>query len=183
METFTILLLVIIIIGILAILYINIYNHIQFSKTKIEKVEGNIDEDLRTKYDLIVKADNVIKNNLKANIAYSACVTAKDVEADAIIAYTHTGDTANILAGLKPACPVIAITDDEKTFNKLSVTSNTYPIYVEAQEDIDTTIGKGILMLEKDGIIEKGDKIVIAGGNKILPLEKESQVIGGIMKI
>ena len=38
-------------------------------------------------------------------------------------------------------------------------------------------------MLEKDGIIEKGDKIVIAGGNKILPLEKESQVIGGIMKI
>ena len=70
METFTILLLVIIIIGILAILYINIYNHIQFSKTKIEKVEGNIDEDLRTKYDLIVKADNVIKNNLKAKKDY-----------------------------------------------------------------------------------------------------------------
>ena len=57
METFTILLLVIIILGILAILYINIYNHIQFSKTKIEKVEEQIDEDLRTKYDLIVKAD------------------------------------------------------------------------------------------------------------------------------
>ena len=31
--------------------------------------------------------------------------------------------------------------------------------------------------------LEKGDKIVIAGGNKMLPLEKESQVIGGIMKI
>ena len=142
-------------------------------------IEGNINYWKRFN----TKGCIVDKNNLKANIAYSACVTAKDVEADAIIAYTHTGDTANILAGLKPACPVIAITDDEKTFNKLSVTSNTYPIYVEAQEDIDTTIGKGILMLEKDGIIEKGDKIVIAGGNKILPLEKESQVIGGIMKI
>ena len=70
METFTILLLIIIILGILAILYINIYNHIQFSKTKIEKVEGNIDEDLRTKYDLIVKADNIIKNNLKAKKDY-----------------------------------------------------------------------------------------------------------------
>ena len=142
-------------------------------------IEGNINYWKRFN----TKGCIVDKNNLKANIAYSACVTAKDVETDAIIAYTHTGDTANILAGLKPACPVIAITDDEKTFNKLSVTSNTYPIYVEAQEDIDTTIGKGILMLEKDGIIEKGDKIVIAGGNKILPLEKESQVIGGIMKI
>ena len=142
-------------------------------------IEGNINYWKR----FTNKGCTANKSDLKANIAYSACVTAKDVEADAIIAYTHTGDTANILAGLKPACPVIAITDDEKTFNKLSVTSNTYPIYVEAQKDIDTTIGKGITELEANGIIEKGDKIVIAGGNKILPLEKESQVIGGVMKI
>ena len=123
------------------------------------------------------------KNDLKANTAYSACVTAKDIEADAIVAYTHTGDTANILAGLKPACPVLAITDNLKTYHKLSLTANTYPIYIEAQKDIDSTVEKGILELEKSGILEKGDKIVIAGGNKILPLEKESQVIGGIMKI
>ena len=125
----------------------------------------------------------VDKNNLKANTAYSACVTAKDIEANAIVAYTHTGDTANILAGLKPACPVFAITDNLKTYHKLALTANTYPIYIEAQKDIDTTVEKGILELEKNGMLEKGDKIVIAGGNKILPLEKESQVIGGIMKI
>ena len=147
---------------------------------KISKaIEGNINYWKR----FTSKGCTANKSDLKANIAYSACVTAKDVEADAIIAYTHTGDTANILAGLKPACPVIAITDDEKIYNKLAVTANTYPLYIEAQKDIDTTIGQGILELEKTGIIEKGDKIVIAGGNKILPLEKESQVIGGIMKI
>ena len=142
-------------------------------------IEGNINYWKR----FTNKGCTANKDNLKANIAYSACVTAKDVEADAIIAYTNTGNTANILAGLKPACPVIAITDDEKTFNKLSVVANTYPLYVEAQKDIDSTIEKGILQLEKDGILEKGDKVVIAGGNKILPLEKDSQVIGGIMNI
>ena len=123
------------------------------------------------------------KDNLKANTAYSACVTANDIEANGIIAYTHTGNTANILAGLKPACPVIAITDNKKTYNKLSVVANTYPVYVEAEENVDKTVEKGILKLEADGIIEKGDKFVVTGGNKILPMQKESQVIGGILKI
>mgnify|MGYP001101128126 FL=1 len=38
-------------------------------------------------------------------------------------------------------------------------------------------------MLEKEGTLEKGDKVVIAGGDKILANEKESQVLGGIMRI
>ena len=123
------------------------------------------------------------EDNLKANIAYTSCVTAKDVKADDIVAYTHTGETANILSGYRPACPIIAITDNVKTYHKLSLDQNVMPVFIEAEESIDATIGKGITKLESDGILEKGDKIVIAGGNKILPLQKESQVIGGIMNI
>ena len=123
------------------------------------------------------------EDNLKANIAYTSCVTAKDVNANAIVAYTHTGETANILSGYRPACPIIAITDNVKTYHKLSLDQNVVPVFIEAEETIDATIGKGITKLENDGILEKGDKIVIAGGNKILQLQKESQVIGGIMNI
>lgn len=123
------------------------------------------------------------EDNLKVNIAYTSCVTAKDVKANAIVAYTHTGETANILSGYRPACPIIAITDNVKTYHKLSLDQNVMPVFIEAEETIDATIGKGITKLENDGILEKGDKIVIAGGNKILPLQKESQVIGGIMNI
>ena len=57
------------------------------------------------------------------------------------------------------------------------------PVFIGGESSIDNTIGKGILSLEEQAILEKGDKIVIAGGDKILPLEKESQVIGGIMNI
>ena len=51
------------------------------------------------------------------------------------------------------------------------------------EDSEDEIIGRGITKLENDGILEKDDKIVIAGGNKILPLEKESKVLGGIMRI
>ena len=121
-------------------------------------------------------------NDLKANIAYTACVTAKDVSASAIVAYTHTGETAKLLSGFRPSCPVIAITDDVKTYHKLSLAQNVMPVFI-GESSIENTIGKGILSLEEQAIHEKGDKIVIAGGDKILPLEKESPVIGGIMNI
>ncbi len=147
------------------------------------KISKAIEGDLNYWKRFDAKGDTADKDNLKANIAYTACVTAKDVEANAIVAYTHSGETANLLSGFRPACPIIAITDDEKTFNKLSLDQNVMPILVEGESSIDNTIGKGIANLEKDGILEKGDKIVIAGGNKILPNEKASQVIGGIMRI
>lgn len=121
--------------------------------------------------------------NLKQNMAYIACETAEKVNADAIIAYTHLGETANFLGGFRPACPIIAITDNKKTYNKLALGQNIIPVFVEAEDTIDNTIGKGIEKLQADGILAQGDKVVIAGGNKILPLEKESQVIGGIMRI
>lgn len=121
--------------------------------------------------------------NLKQNMAYIACETAEKVNADAIIAYTHLGETANFLGGFRPACPIIAITDNKKTYNKLALGQNIIPVFIEAEDTIDNTIGKGIEKLQADGILAQGDKVVIAGGNKILPLEKESQVIGGIMRI
>ena len=129
------------------------------------------------------KGDCANEDDLKSEIAYESCVTAQNVKADAIVAYTHTGRTANYLSGYRPACPIIAITDNKKTYYKLALSQNVTPIYVEAQNSIDDTIGKGITELESEGILEKGDKIVISGGNKILPLEKSSQVIGGIMRI
>ena len=70
MGIYTIILLLIIIIGLLAIVYINIYNHMQYSKTKIEKAENNIDNDLREKYDLVVKTDTIIKEHFQEKIVY-----------------------------------------------------------------------------------------------------------------
>jgi len=58
----TVILIIIIILGLLAIYYISIYNKLQYYKTKIEKVEGLIDQDLRDKFDTIMEADIIIKS-------------------------------------------------------------------------------------------------------------------------
>ena len=62
--------LIIIVISILAIIYINNYNDLQYLKTKIEQAESVIDESLRTKYDLIIKSNTIIKKELKSKKEY-----------------------------------------------------------------------------------------------------------------
>ena len=124
-----------------------------------------------------------IPGNLKSTIAYSTCHTASNVDASAIVAYTHTGETVNFLSGYRPSCPIIAITDKRRTFNKLSLSHNVIPVFIDPEEKIDRTIEKGIKLLQQQKLLNKDDIIVIAGGNNMKPLDKESEVIGGIMKI
>ena len=123
------------------------------------------------------------KDDIEKNIAYTTCVIAENVNADAIIAYTHTGDSARNIAGLAPKCPILAITDNRSTYYQLSLAFNTTPVLVEKEKNIDLTIEKGIEMFKKEGILEKGDIVVLSGGSKILPNEETSKVVGGIMKV
>ena len=116
-------------------------------------------------------------------VAYSACISAKVLEADAIVCYTNTGNTARILAGMGAGCPILAITDNKRTFRQLGLVWNVTPIYVEAKENIDKTIEVGIQKLQNKEILEKGDSIVITGGSQMLPNNTESKTIGGILKI
>lgn len=61
MSIASIILLIIIIIGIIALVYVITYNNLVNYKIKIEKAEGIIDENLRNKYDLIAKMNITIK--------------------------------------------------------------------------------------------------------------------------
>ena len=55
-------LIIIIVIALLIIGYISIYNKIQDYIVKIEKAEGIIDEDLRNKYDILLKINTYFTN-------------------------------------------------------------------------------------------------------------------------
>ncbi len=124
-----------------------------------------------------------VEKDLESAIAYSTCVTAKHIDADAIVAYTHKGDSIRKLAGLGAGCPIFAITDDEKTYHQLSVSFNVTPVLCKGEATIENTITKGIEKLKAEGILEAGDTVVLSGGAKILPTDGENKVIGGYVKI
>lgn len=122
-------------------------------------------------------------SDIEAHVAYTTCVTAQNLNAAGIVAYTHKGDSVRKLAGFGAGCPIFAITDDEKTFNQLAVSFNVVPVLITGEKTIEDTICKGIEKIKADELVETGDILVISGGSKILPNASENKVFGGMVKI
>ena len=129
------------------------------------------------------KEDNIDTSTFEMNVAKAACVLAERMKADAIVAYTNTGDSARRLAGIGTACPVLAITDNRRTFYQLGLAWNVTPIFVEPQENTDKTVEVGLKALKEQGILETGDLVVVSGGSKLLNAGTESRIACGMIRI
>lgn len=148
----------------------------------MDKISKAVEEDIKYWKRFSNTELDMSREDIKRHVAYIATATAKNLKADAIIAYTHEGNSARRLAGMGPECPILAITDDEKTYHQLGLSWNVFPVLVEGKANIDETIEAGIEKLKED-ILEKGDVVVISGGAKILNNSTENQVIDGVLKI
>ena len=148
----------------------------------MDKISKAVEEDIKYWKRFSNTELDMSREDIKRHVAYIATATAKNLKADAIIAYTHEGNSARRLAGMGPECPILAITDDEKTYNQLGLSWNVFPVLVEGKANIDETIEAGIEKLKED-ILEKGEVVVISGGAKILNNSTENQVIDGVLKI
>lgn len=127
--------------------------------------------------------DNIDINTLERKIAYSTAVMAMNLNADAICCYTGTGDSARRFAGLGVGCPILAITDNRRTYNQLAIAWNVTPVYVETKKTVAEMVESGIQKLKEKEILEKGDIIVVSGGAKWLASAESSKTIGGIARI
>lgn len=119
---------------------------------------------------------------------YSTCMTAMNLDAKAIFAYTNTGRTVKNLAGFLPKCPIYAITDNNAIYRQLSLVFGVMPIYVEHNDNIDKMVNEGVSIVQKSGQVNPGDLVAIAGGASILTGKYEAnkdmnKTIGGVIRI
>ena len=122
------------------------------------------------------------------NMNYAVATTAMNINAKAIIAYTISGDTPREVSSFGVECPIFAITENDITFRQLGLCFGIIPKLFEPQETIDKLLYKGIDKLKQEGFLKKGDKVVLAGGTKILTEMNENEaevnnVIGGVLVI
>ena len=149
----------------------------------MDKISRSIEEDLNYWKRFSSLELDMSRDDIKGHVAYIAAATAKNLNADAILVYTNSGESARRLAGMGTECPVLAITDNEKTFYQLGLVWNVTPILVTGKTSIDETLEAGIEEFKSTGILEKGDIVVISGGAKMLNTNSENQIVDGILKI
>ena len=98
-------------------------------------------------------------------LSRSACLLAEQVGASAIVALTHSGETAMRAAKFRPKSRIIAVTDREKIMRRLNLIWGIRGLIVgNLKKDTDTTFKRIQKRLLKDGYIKKGDTVVLMAG-------------------
>ena len=101
-------------------------------------------------------------------IGHSACTTAHDLEAAAILTVSKSGHTPRIISGFRPNCPIIAGVLDERVYRQLNLSWGVTPILTEEKSTSDELFEQAVeRALEFTDMIKMGDIVVITGGTPV----------------
>ena len=108
-------------------------------------------------------------SNINDAITHTCCLTAKDLDAKAILAATSSGRTARNICRFRPACPVAALTMHEKVRRQLAICWGVVPFLTGEVTSTDRIFSLSAEVALKEGLVQKGDTVVITAG---VPLGK-----------
>ncbi len=111
---------------------------------------------------------NMVYDNEKLDITNAVCdaavTTAKDLNADLIVAVTKSGLTARRMSKFRPEQPIIAATPEVKTFHQLSLSWGVIPVLSLMQKDTETLFIHAIDCAKQLELANPGDKVIITAG-------------------
>jgi len=100
---------------------------------------------------------------LANSICSNATILAHQVNAKAIVAFTHSGYTAYRIASHRPETLIIAFTDNPQTVNKLSLVWGVIANYMETYENLNDVLPHSIEILKDKDLVKEGDILVHVG--------------------
>ncbi|MDD2627356.1 MAG: pyruvate kinase alpha/beta domain-containing protein [Clostridia bacterium] len=122
----------------------------------------------------------------KRRITFSLCSSAMFAGAKAIISVSEKGQTPALLSGLRPGCPIYALTANEKTYRQFSLEWGVTPIYIPNVYNLDEITTIGINILKEQGKLKTNDIVIMAGGYDHKTNSKSylsNQALGILIKI
>ena len=135
-------------------------------------------EALKTMADIAEAAENAIDywgrfqdhnlvtgtSTISNAITHSCCLTAMDLGATAILAATNSGYTAKVISRYRPACPIIAVCQSERTRRQLAISWGVQPYLTGEVDSTDRLFSVAVEVAKKEGAVKSGDTVVITAG-------------------
>jgi pyruvate kinase len=96
-------------------------------------------------------------------ISRAARSLAEDLDIQAIVCFTRTGRTAQLLAQDRPRVPILAFTTDPAVERRLTLWWGVTPFSCSPASDTDSLIGLMEQVLLGRGLVEEGQNVVVVG--------------------
>lgn len=94
-----------------------------------------------------------------------------------IICLTKTGTTAKIISQCRPQLPIIAITINKTVAMKLLLYSGIKVLVGKKVKDVEQNYWTFIEQVRREGLINKGDKVIITSGIKERPFQTNIRIV------
>jgi pyruvate kinase len=98
----------------------------------------------------------------------AACLLAHDLRARAIAVVTRSGRTAQLISKLRPAEPIVAITEDRTVARSLSLWWGVHTVVTPFREDTDAMVLQAEEEMVRRGIADPGDVVIITGSAPLI---------------
>ena len=96
--------------------------------------------------------------------AHAACLTAKDVNASAIVTVSESGNTARLLSKYRPAQPIIACVMNEQVQRQLAISWGITPLMMALAHSTDELIEMSTNLAKENGYLHDGELAVVTAG-------------------
>lgn len=106
----------------------------------------------------------ITEMNTSNAISLATCTTALELDANAIVTCTSTGNTAKVVSRFRPSCPIIATTPNEEIMRRLALTWGVYPVKTEKASNTDEMIANSIKASKEANFLNNGETIVVTAG-------------------
>lgn len=143
-----------------------------------ETASGNYPtEALRTMAKISVTAENAfnylkmfkskgLKNVIKTTeaISHATVQLSYELNADAIVSVTETGQTARMISKYRPLTKILAVSPKIETVRKMKAYWGVTPILSESSKNTDKLIALSIEAAKEKGLLKDGDLVVVTAG-------------------
>jgi pyruvate kinase len=108
---------------------------------------------------------NHVPRTMRGVLSYAARDIGERLEAKALVAFTHSGDTARRLARLHTPLPLLAFTPEAPVRNQLALTWDTETFLVPRVETTDAMVRQVDHAMLSIGRYEPGELVAIVSGS------------------
>ena len=96
--------------------------------------------------------------------AHAACLTARDVNAAAIVTVSESGTTARLLSKYRPQQPIIACVMREQVQRQLALSWGITPLMMPLAHSTDELIEMSTALAKENGYLHNGELAVVTAG-------------------
>ena len=117
----------------------------------------------RARVEYLTEATNG-KISVSDATAHAACLTAKDVNAAAIVTESESGTTARLLSKYRPQQPIIACVMKEQVQRQLSLSWGITSLMMPLAHSTDELIEMSTALAKENGFLHNGELAVVTAG-------------------